>query len=114
MKISTNAFTMIELVFVIIILGILASIAIPKLAATRVDAKKSALIANSKTCVNDVVSAYKGQGVNPDLTTIPSCVYANSHGAIITINGDFVYVVSSGLDTLDGDHRMKGTGISYE
>jgi len=34
-----KAFTMIELVFVIVILGILASVAIPKLAATRDDAK---------------------------------------------------------------------------
>ena len=33
-----NAFTMVELVFVIVILGILASVAIPKLAATRDDA----------------------------------------------------------------------------
>jgi general secretion pathway protein G len=34
-----NAFTMIELVFVIVVLGILAAIAIPKLAATRDDAE---------------------------------------------------------------------------
>lgn len=34
-----NAFTMIELVFVIVVLGILAAIAIPKLAATRDDAQ---------------------------------------------------------------------------
>lgn len=33
-----NAFTMIELVFVIVVLGILAAIAIPKFAATRTDA----------------------------------------------------------------------------
>jgi general secretion pathway protein G len=34
-----SAFTMIELVFVIVVLGILASIAIPKLTATRTDAQ---------------------------------------------------------------------------
>ena len=34
-----NAFTMIELVFVIVVLGILAAIAIPKFAATRDDAQ---------------------------------------------------------------------------
>lgn len=38
MKIKKDAFTMIELVFVIVVLGILASVAIPKLAATRTDA----------------------------------------------------------------------------
>ena len=35
---SHNAFTMIELVFVIVVIGILSAIAIPKLAATRDDA----------------------------------------------------------------------------
>ena len=39
MKKSKNAFTMIEMIFVIVVLGILASIAIPKLAATRTDAE---------------------------------------------------------------------------
>ena len=33
-----NAFTMIELIFVIVVIGILAAIAVPKLAATRDDA----------------------------------------------------------------------------
>lgn len=36
---SKKAFTMIELIFAIIIIGILASVAIPKLAATRDDAE---------------------------------------------------------------------------
>jgi len=38
-----TAFTMVELVFVIVILGILAAVAIPKLSATRNDAKVSKL-----------------------------------------------------------------------
>lgn len=36
-----NAFTMLELVFVIVVLGILAAVAVPKLAATRDDAQIS-------------------------------------------------------------------------
>jgi len=38
---SKQAFTMLELVFVIVVLGILASIAIPKFTATRTDAQIS-------------------------------------------------------------------------
>lgn len=41
MKKSKNAFTMIEMVFVIVVLGILAAIAVPRLAATRTDAEIS-------------------------------------------------------------------------
>ncbi len=39
MKQSKSAFTMIELVFVIVVIGILATVAIPRLAATRDDAE---------------------------------------------------------------------------
>ncbi|HFD14247.1 MAG TPA: type II secretion system protein [Epsilonproteobacteria bacterium] len=39
-----HAFTMIELIFVIVIIGILASVAIPKLAGTANEAKKSNII----------------------------------------------------------------------
>ena len=38
MKKFSSAFTMIELIFVIVVLGILAGIAVPRLAATRDDA----------------------------------------------------------------------------
>ena len=39
MKKSQNGFTMIEMIFVIVVLGILAAIAVPKFAATRTDAE---------------------------------------------------------------------------
>ena len=70
-------FTMIELIFVIVILGILAAVAIPKLAATRDDAKNSTLCSNIATCVSDLGAEYTAKGT---LTTAasPACADATS------------------------------------
>ena len=53
---------MIELIFVIVILGILASVAIPRLAATREDAEISAAVANLRTLVSDATAYYTAKG----------------------------------------------------
>ena len=53
---------MIELIFVIVILGILAAVAIPKLAATRDDAEIAKTATNIQTLVADLGSYYTSQG----------------------------------------------------
>ncbi|MCI7363154.1 MAG: type II secretion system GspH family protein [Campylobacter sp.] len=63
-----KGFTMIELIFVIVILGILASVAIPRLAATREDAEISATVANLRTLVNDATAYYTVKGEFGDNT----------------------------------------------
>ena len=57
-----KGFTMIELIFVIVILGILASVAIPRLAGTREDAEISTAVANLRTLLSDAASYYVVKG----------------------------------------------------
>ena len=57
-----KGFTMIELIFVIVILGIIASVAIPRLAATREDAEISTGIANLRTLLSDITTFYVAKG----------------------------------------------------
>ncbi|MDY4012757.1 MAG: type II secretion system protein [Campylobacter sp.] len=71
-----KGFTMIELIFVIVILGILASVAIPRLAATREDAEISAAVANLRTLVSDANAYYVAKGSFDgvkwkDITNVP-------------------------------------------
>lgn len=57
-----RAFTMIELVFIIVIIGILAAVAIPRLQASRDEAWAVAMATQIKTAVNDVINHVTATG----------------------------------------------------
>jgi len=65
-----KAFTMIELIFVIVIIGILAAVAIPKLMATRTDAKASTLANEIQSAVQEISSYVTAQGGDANSTEL--------------------------------------------
>jgi general secretion pathway protein G len=65
---NKNAFTMIEVIFVIVIIGILASVAIPKLTATRSDAEGAKLVHNLSVCIEDAGGRYMMNGSFQNVT----------------------------------------------
>ena len=102
-------FTMIELIFVIVILGILAAVAIPKLAATRDDAKDAKVKSNVATCLTDVVAAYTAAGLTPSNTVSPACSSEDAAGSTLSVTPSGDNVTVSGALTNGTSYSLNAT-----
>jgi prepilin-type N-terminal cleavage/methylation domain-containing protein len=104
-------FTMIELIFVIVILGILAAVAIPKLAATRDDAKDAKTCSNISTCITDLAAAYTATG-SADMTS-QACSQVTS---LVSLAANMQQATVSGAPTmctnLDTTTTFGGSSVS--
>jgi len=108
---------MIELIFVIVIIGILAAVAIPKLSATRDDAVSSTHAANIRTCLSDAGGEYQAKGVLADLTALDSCIKANAtEAASVSIVGDDLVVATTDpvVQAIipNGNYPFKGSQVT--
>ena len=96
-----KAFTMIEVIFVIVIIGILAAVAIPKLAASRNDAEASVCIYEVGQLIEEVVSEYTKVGYS---TFTDETVSLMTNISLITADD------SKGLKV---DNKVDTVGIIY-
>jgi general secretion pathway protein G len=112
------------LIFVIVILGILAAVAIPKLAATRDDAKVSAELTNLSTAINDIATHYTAAGsldinaTNASFTCFTIASDANSTGITVagkTTTESFCSTAVSRATAkgLLGTHTFAGSKVVY-
>ena len=105
-----KAFTMIELIFVIVIIGILAAIAIPKLAANRDDARSSICTYEVGQLIHEISNAYMEQGYNNfknltigDISNIRTDVTSNDSGIVES--------VSTKIDSVGVNYYCEGEAL---
>ena len=78
-------FTMVELLFVVVVIGVVAAVAIPKLTTKRDDAKISIELANMIICVKDLGAQYTATKAF-DASGSPACVATYNNGNACLIN----------------------------
>ncbi|MEA2029348.1 MAG: type II secretion system protein [Campylobacterota bacterium] len=127
-----NAFTMIELIFIITIVGILATIALPKLSATRDEASATTCIHEVTQLVNELSTQYTKRGNNAfmnmelqHLTNVELGVtvysgLANAPTDTISSSTDELHYLCDGMrsvkftwDALDSEILIESTANDY-
>lgn len=113
---AKKAFTMIELIFVIVILGILAAVAIPKLSATRGDALDAKDCKNTAICVTDLIGEYtaKGTATKAESGACTTAESSTENTITITITSSDVTIggVPTRCNYLNRSYTFGGTRIS--
>ena len=136
-----EAFTLVELIFTIIIIALLASISIPKFNATKDDAKTSRVVTQLSSCISYMGATYTSKGIidsdNMDCKMSEKCfdiTILNNNpklGKILVKSGDGVtqaedkdkpyckmaYIIGdrNGLSSSNGkEHDFGATHVVYD
>ena len=108
-----KAFTMIELIFVIVVLGILAAVAVPRLAATRTDAEISKGIADISSIRSAIITERQSRLITGDNKYIK--VGATANAKELDSGALFGGVLTYGLkDSASSGHWTNTGGYSDE
>ena len=109
---SKKAFTMVELIFVIVVIGILSAIAIPKLAATRDDATITKAIATIGSVRSAIATERQKRILRGDFTAITSLNSTGTNVAFSTFSpdrdGNTANVLEYPLDDCTGLGKSRG------
>jgi len=99
-----KAFTMIELVFVIVILGILAAVALPKLSATRDDAEVSVIAQNVGTAVGEISSYTTSKGsANSDFSIMSNAIQKLKNSGNVVLSNNKAVISIDGTNCINVD-----------
>ena len=83
--------TLIELIFIMVVIGLLAGIAIKKLAVTRDDAKLSTVVSNMAICITDASAHYTATHRDYNATNHPHSCDKNAticYNIVYSVNGE--------------------------
>ena len=121
---NRGAWTLIELIFVIVAIGILAAIAIPKLAATRDDAQLAKDVSNMSICLRDAEAQYVATDTDLSVGNSIACDAVKCYSITYSVNGlNFIVAIKTGAPNycsdinnigghLIGTYQFSGTLIS--
>ena len=114
-----QAFTMIELIFVILIIGLLAGIAVPKFLATRDDAKVSQIMHNVATASQEIATYAMSRGtIESDFVKMSNAVLTMIGASEAVQSGDMLNVKMGNASecltmTIDNTNNVKIINISH-
>lgn len=114
-----KAFTMIELIFVIVVIGVLAAIAIPRISATRDDAVLVKTMAEIRTAIEEINAYYISQGkLALDTTNNKVKFKEMTNAGVVDSSGDLGFFAKNerciSLKFFAADQNCLGVDISEQ
>ena len=114
-----KAFTMIELIFVIVVIGVLAAIAIPRISATRDDAALAKSMTDIAVAIQDINAYYVSQGKLALDTTNKTVKFREmTNAGVVDSSGDLSFFAKNerciSLKFFAADQSCLGVDISEQ